>query len=198
MKFLLVAGILVIASVASAATRTIECVEVVDDAAASPEFAAAISSLGEATGEDLPIPASKTVQCQFGGYVVSFPVDDDATDQISISRGQGVGFLLVADDIFVIRDREVVGSFQGIRQDGTYSTVSYTAASSSGDRLQVQDSDGDGELDLRWVVQAGDRRSAMQVRGNDGWLTFTCLEGECGFLVDGELKSAQEAGVDYP
>jgi len=76
--------------------------------------------------------------------------------------------------------------------------VSYTAASSSGDRLQVQDSDGDGELDLRWVVQAGDRRSAMQVRGNDGWLTFTCLEGECGFLVDGELKSAQEAGVDYP
>ena len=197
MKFLLAAAILVLATVASAATRTIECVELADDPAASADLADAISDLGEATGKTLPIPSSKTLTCQVGDYVLSFALNDGATDQVLISRDQGVGLLVVADDIFVIRDREVVGSFRDVRSDGTYSTVSYAALNSSGDKLQVQDSNGDGDLDLRWVVKPGDR-DTMQVRGNDGWLTFTCVEGECGFLVDGELKSAEEAGVDFP
>jgi hypothetical protein len=98
----------------------------------------------------------------------------------------------------VFQDQEVVGSLRSRQESGTYGSIGYTGQRESGERVLVQDSDGDGELDIRWVYPPGGQRSTMQVHGNDTWYTFKCEGGTCGFLVNGELKSADELGFRYP
>ena len=176
---------------AVSATKQINCTTKAID---HSELAKSLKELTDITGNALPELSPEVIECEIGGFVV---VVSTADDQVTVKPAKGgLGVLMGREFLFVFQDDQVAGTFEGM-QDWGFDQVGYSGVLENGDRVKVNDLDGDGEPDMRFLYRGDSWRSETQVRGTNGWYTFQCGEDKkCGFLDhDGTMRSAKELGI---